>query len=140
MSKEIRIYSDGGSRGNPGPAAAGAVLYALQNGEEGEELGRASRYLGSTTNNQAEYTAIVIGLEKAKLLGADSVELFMDSELAVKQLKGEYKVKNQDLAKRFLEVKNLLTYFDHVVITHVRREKNKVADAIVNEVLDAHEK
>lgn len=130
--KHIQIFSDGGSRGNPGPSASGAVLYS----EDGEQIGSASLYLGINTNNQAEYTAIIIGLEEAKAMGATSVELCMDSELAVKQLKGEYKVKNPEIAKRFLEVKNLLTHFDAVKIKHVRREFNKAADALVNKVLD----
>ncbi len=134
--EHIRIYSDGGSRGNPGPAASGAVLKSMNGSIEGETIATASKYLGHDTNNQAEYTAIIIGLEKAKALGAMAVELYMDSELAVKQLKGEYRVKNPEIAKRFLEVKNLLTQFDHVKIKHVRRELNKEADAIVNEVLD----
>lgn len=128
----LKIYTDGGSRGNPGPAASGAVLYS----EEGEVVATASKYLGKDTNNQAEYTAIIIGLEKAKSLGAETIELCMDSELAVKQLKGEYKVKNPEIAKRFLEVKNLIVQFDHVKIKHVRRELNKAADALVNKVLD----
>jgi len=128
----LKIFTDGGSRGNPGPAASGAVLYA----EDGEVVATASKYLGKDTNNQAEYTAIIIGLEKAKSLGAETIELCMDSELAVKQLKGEYKVKNPEIAKRFLEVKNLIVQFDHVKIKHVRRELNKAADALVNKVLD----
>ncbi len=128
----LKIFTDGGSRGNPGPAASGAVLYS----ENGEVVATASKYLGHDTNNQAEYTAIVIGLEKAKSLGAKTIELFMDSELAVKQLKGEYKVKNPEIAKRFLEVKNLWIQFDVVKIKHVRRELNKAADALVNKVLD----
>lgn len=134
MSKHphLKIFTDGGSRGNPGPAASGAVLYS----EDGEIIATASKYLGRDTNNQAEYTAIVIGLEKAKELGAETLELFMDSELAVKQLKGEYKVKNPEIAKRFLEVKNLIAQFDYVKIKHVRRELNKAADALVNKVLD----
>ena len=135
MSKHehVKIYTDGGSRGNPGPAASGAVLYS----DKDVVIAKASKYLGHDTNNQAEYTAIVIGLEKAKSLGADFVELFMDSELAVKQLTGVYRVKNPEIAKRFLEVKNLIAQFDHVKIKHVRRELNKAADALVNEVLDA---
>lgn len=134
MSKHshIKIFTDGGSRGNPGPAASGAVLYS----EDGEEIATVHKYLGIDTNNQAEYTAIVIGLEKAKLLGAKIIDLYMDSELAVKQLKGEYRVKNPEIAKRFLEVKNLITCFDSVKIKHVRRELNKAADALVNKVLD----
>lgn len=135
---DIRLYTDGGARGNPGPAASGAVLKALQNGMEGEVVATASKYLGVDTNNQAEYTAIIIGLEKAKSLGATRVQVYLDSELATKQLNGQYRVKNPDIAKRFLEVRNLMQQFERVTFTHVRREKNKEADAIVNEVLDTH--
>lgn len=135
---DVRIYTDGGSRGNPGPSASGAVLKSLKNGKEGEVIATASKYLGKTTNNQAEYTAIVIGLEKAKQLGAKRVEMYLDSELATKQLNGRYRVKDQEIAKRFLEVKNLIHHFERVTFTHVRREKNKEADALVNEVLDRH--
>ena len=128
----VHIYTDGGARGNPGPAASGAVVKDL----EGNLLANVMKYLGKTTNNQAEYTAIVIGLERAVKLGATQVSLFMDSELATKQLKGEYRVKDPEIAKRFLEVKNLLHKFDRVTFTHVRREKNKEADALVNMCLD----
>lgn len=134
----IRLYTDGGSRGNPGPSASGAVIKSLSSKGEGETIATVSKYLGITTNNQAEYTAIIIGLEKAKQLKARVVELYMDSELAVKQLKGQYRVKNLDLAKRFMEVKNLIQAFDRVTFTHIRREKNTEADALVNKVLDAH--
>lgn len=134
----IRIYTDGGARGNPGPAASGAVLKKLEGAAEGEIIATASKYLGKTTNNQAEYTAIIIGLEKAKQLGATHVDMCMDSELATKQLNGQYKVKDQEIAKRFLEVKNLVHAFERVTFTHVRREKNKEADALVNKVLDEH--
>ena len=133
----VRIYTDGGSRGNPGPSASGAVIFALDETVEGEVLAEVMKYLGKTTNNQAEYTAIVVGLEKAAELGATGVELFMDSELAVKQLKGQYKVKNAEIAKRFLEVKNLTHKFEWVTYTHVRRENNKHADSLVNKCLDA---
>jgi len=128
----VHIFTDGGARGNPGPAASGAVIKSL----DGETLAQVMKYLGRTTNNQAEYTAIIIGLEKAKRLGATQVTLFMDSELATKQLKGEYRVKDPEIAKRFLEVKNLLPSFDRVTFTHVRREKNTEADALVNKCLD----
>ncbi len=134
----LRIYTDGGARGNPGPAASGAVLKELKQGKEGETLTTASKYLGKDTNNQAEYTAIIIGLEQAKKLGASQVEVYLDSELAAKQLNGQYRVKNPDIAKRFLEVRNLMHAFERVTFTHVRREKNTEADAIVNQVLDAH--
>lgn len=137
---KLRIYSDGGSRGNPGPAASAAVLKSMHNNQEVETVAVVSKYLGNTTNNQAEYTAIILGLKKAKELGANTIELFMDSELACKQLKGEYKVKNPEIAKRFLEVKNLLTAFHSVRIQHVRREKNTEADAVLNSVLDEMEK
>ncbi len=133
----MRIYTDGGSRGNPGPAASGAVLRWVEDGREGEIVAEASRYLGHDTNNQAEYTAIVIGLEKALELGAETVELVMDSELACKQLNGQYRVKNPEIAKRFIEVKNLMAMFKKVTVRHVLRAQNKDADAVVNRVLDA---
>ncbi len=129
---KVKIYTDGGSRGNPGPSASASVIKS----ESGETLAEVMKYLGSTTNNQAEYVAIIIGLRKALELGATRADLLMDSELAVKQLKGEYRVKNPDIAKRFLEVKNLLHQFAHVTIMHVRRERNKEADALVNKCLD----
>lgn len=135
---DVRIYTDGGSRGNPGPAASGAVIKTLRGGKEGEVIATASKFLGRDTNNQAEYTAIIIGLEKARSLGAKRVEMYLDSELAARQLNGQYKVKDAGIAKRFLEVKNLITKFERVTFTHVRREKNKEADAIVNKVLDEH--
>lgn len=134
----VRIYTDGGSRGNPGPAASGAVIKALHGEKEGEILARVSRYLGRDTNNQAEYTAIIIGLERARTLGATEVDMVMDSELAVKQLNGVYKVKNPEIAKRFVEVHNLLQDFRKVTFRHVRRAYNKEADALVNECIDAH--
>lgn len=129
---DVHIYTDGGSRGNPGPAASGAVIKT----PEGEVLAEVMKYLGKDTNNQAEYTAIVIGLERAAELGATNVSMFMDSELATKQLKGIYKVKHPEIAKRFLEVKNLTHKFKTVTFTHVRREYNKEADALVNICLD----
>lgn len=138
MPKHVRIYTDGGSRGNPGPSASGAVIKSLDAGTEGEVLDTVSRYLGVTTNNQAEYTAIVIGLERALHLGATHVEVFMDSELATKQLNGEYKVKDKGLAKLFLQVWNLKGQFKSCTFTHVRREKNTEADAVVNKSLDEH--
>lgn len=134
----VRVYTDGGSRGNPGPAASGAVIKALHGDKEGEILARVSRWLGRDTNNQAEYTAIIIGLERAKTLGATEVDMVMDSELAVKQLNGQYKVKNPDIAKRFVEVHNLMLHFKKVTFRHVLRAYNKEADAVVNECIDAH--
>ncbi|MBI4437733.1 ribonuclease HI family protein [Candidatus Uhrbacteria bacterium] len=129
----LKIFTDGGSRGNPGPAASGAVIQSAS----GETITHVSKYLGRTTNNQAEYTAIIIGLKKARELGATTVQVYMDSELACKQLNGEYRVKDPEIAKRFLEIKNVMHDFTRVTFTHVRREKNKEADAIVNRCLDA---
>lgn len=133
--KKIKIHTDGGARGNPGPAAAAAVLY-----EGDKEIDSVAKYMGEATNNQAEYMAILIGLERAKKLGAREVEMFMDTELAVKQLKGEYKVKNPDLAKLFVKVWNLTHEFDMVTFEHVRRELNKAPDALVNKTIDEHTK
>ncbi|OGL66519.1 hypothetical protein A2856_02400 [Candidatus Uhrbacteria bacterium RIFCSPHIGHO2_01_FULL_63_20] len=131
---KLITYSDGGSRGNPGPACGGAVVKKA----DGEILEAVSKYIGRATNNVAEYTGIIIALEAAKRHGATEVEMRMDSELAVKQLKGEYKVKNPDLAKLFMQVHNLMLGFKKVTFKHVRREQNTEADAAVNACLDAH--
>lgn len=135
--KHVRLYTDGGARGNPGPAGAGAVLKVVKDGEE-EVVDSLKKFLGETTNNQAEYKALILGLERAKSLGVKTVEAFMDSQLAVKQLNREYKVKDAELGKRFLEVWNLAQGFDGVTFTHIRREKNSEADALVNEAIDEH--
>lgn len=125
-------FSDGGARGNPGPAGVGAVLFNEKN-EIVEEL---SRYLGETTNNQAEYRALIMALEKAQALGATEMECYLDSELVVKQLNREYKVKNQDLAPLFLKVHNISLAFKKISFHHVPREKNSVADGLANQAMD----
>jgi ribonuclease HI len=135
MMKTFRIYCDGGARGNPGPAASGAVLV---DPETEELIGSAAEYLSTATNNQAEYHAVVLGLRKAKELGAGEVEVVMDSELAVRQLNGEYRVKNEELAKKYLEVHNLAQNFKRISFRHVTRDKNTRADELVNKVLDEH--
>lgn len=137
MTKRIRLYTDGGARGNPGPAGAGAVLKELD--DQGNEIGivaEVSKFLGETTNNQAEYYGIIYGLEKAKELGVEEVELYLDSELACKQINREYKVKHPEIAKRFLEVCNLIQPLKRFTCTHIRREKNTEADAMVNKAID----
>ena len=126
------IYSDGGARGNPGPSGIGAVLY----NEKNEVVAKISRYIGEGTNNQAEYQALLVALEKAKDLRAKEVKCYLDSELVVKQLKGEYKVKDQLLAQHFLKIWNLKKDFSNISFHHVRREKNKLADQLVNEAID----
>ena len=127
------VYTDGGARGNPGPAASGFVIY---NG--GEIIAREGKYLGIATNNQAEYNAILLGLEKAYNLKITELDCFLDSELVVKQLKLEYKVKNKDLAAIFIKAWNLSKKFKRIKFHHIPREKNKEADALVNEILDKH--
>lgn len=136
MPKHVRIYTDGGSRGNPGPSGLGAAIHIMRDGVEGETIASIAEYLGKTTNNQAEYMAIIRGLEEAKNLGAEVVEMVMDSELAVKQLNGEYRVRNPELAKRYLEVHDLRQQFKKVTFRHVRREKNTEADTLVNIAID----
>ncbi len=131
MTKLI-IHSDGGSRGNPGPGAIGVVI---SNGA-GEVVKEISHYIGRTTNNQAEYQAILTGLEVAHKLKASEVDCFLDSELVVKQLNHEYKVKDKDMASLFIKVHNLSLQFKKITFTHIRREHNKLADKLVNEALD----
>ncbi len=125
-------FSDGGARGNPGPAGIGAVLY----NEKNELLEELSFYLGETTNNQAEYRALIMALEKAQALGATEMDCYLDSELVVKQLNREYKVKNQDLAPLFLKVHNISLAFKKISFHHVPREKNSVADGLANRAMD----
>lgn len=127
------IHTDGGARGNPGPAGIGVVV---KNGKTGETLERHSEYIGHTTNNQAEYRAVILGLERCLALGAKEVDVIADSELLIKQARGEYKVKNRDLAARYMEMKNLETRIGRVHYAHVRREKNKEADALANQAMD----
>ncbi|MGI6373947.1 MAG: ribonuclease HI family protein [Patescibacteria group bacterium] len=134
MSKMI-IFSDGGARGNPGPAGIGAVIY----NEKKEVLATISQYLGETTNNQAEYHALLVALKKAQELGADQVECFLDSELVVKQLNLEYKIKSKELAPLFLEVYNLSWEFVGISFTHIPREQNTVADKLANQAMDRGE-
>ncbi len=128
------LFADGGSRGNPGPAASGAVLYD-EHGEVVEEVGL---FLGVATNNVAEWTALVSGLEAALARGVDEIAVRLDSELVVKQLSGEYRVKHAGLIPLHAKAKSLLRQFAHTDVRHVRREANTAADAVVNAVLDAH--
>ncbi|HPN15386.1 MAG TPA: ribonuclease HI family protein [bacterium] len=130
----LQIYTDGGARGNPGPAGIGAVVVDKDTGRVLEEV---AVYLGETTNNQAEYRAAIAALQKAVDLGAKTVELISDSELMIKQARGVYKVKNADLAKRYLELKNLETQLGgRVQYRHVKREHNTRADALANQAMD----
>ena len=130
--KALRIFADGGSRGNPGPAAVGAVLLD----EKGRKVGEVSRYIGGATNNIAEYLAVVYALQEAVFLKAKKVELNLDSQLVARQLKGEYRVKDQDILKFFDLALNLFKGFDKVDIKEVPREANKEADVLVNKALN----
>jgi len=128
----VRIHIDGGARGNPGPAAAGVVIES----DTGEKLYEAGLYLGKATNNVAEYRGLIAALTEAARLGADQVELFSDSELLVKQMAGEYRVKNAGLKPLYDEACQLRRQFSHCEIGHVRRADNTLADAMVNLAID----
>ena len=134
-NQKIIMYSDGGSRGNPGPAAVGVYIETL-----GKKYGEC---IGTKTNNEAEYGALIFGLKKMKaLLGKEKIknaeiECRLDSELIVKQLNHEYKLKEKHIQEFFIEVWNLMLDFGSVAFVHIPREQNKIADALVNEALDA---
>ncbi|MBU1032598.1 MAG: ribonuclease HI family protein [Patescibacteria group bacterium] len=130
---KLKINTDGGARGNPGPAGIGVVIVDADTGEMIEEH---AKYLGETTNNQAEYKAVILGLTRAVKLGASDVEILSDSELLIKQANMEYKVKNPEIAKRFLEMKNLCTQIGRCKFRHVRREQNTRADFLSNVAMD----
>lgn len=128
------VYSDGGSRGNPGPSASGFVIMD----EHERVLFEGGEYLGITTNNQAEYHGVRLGLKKALEMGARSVDFRIDSLLVVNQMNGIYKIKNRDLWPINERIRELVSRFDKVTFTHVRREFNQLADGMVNKTLDAH--
>jgi ribonuclease HI len=130
---KARLSTDGGARGNPGPAAYGYVLET----EDGTVLAAQGETIGVATNNVAEYSALIAGLEKALELGVGEVEVVSDSELMVKQMRGEYRVKNEVLRGLFLEASRLARQVGNVSYTAVRREHNKLADQLVNDALDA---
>lgn len=126
------LRTDGGSRGNPGPAGAGFVI---ENG--GQVICSGGRYLGSQTNNVAEYEALIWGLENALALGFSTVSVFADSELLVKQINGKYRVKSPQLKPLFLRALELLRHFGTFEVTHVYREQNALADEMANQAMDA---
>jgi ribonuclease HI len=127
------LWTDGGARGNPGPAAYAFVLET----EDGTVLDAQGTAIGTATNNVAEYSALVAGLRRAAELGVTTLELRSDSELMVKQMRGEYRVKNKDLQTLFLHASRAARDVGSVTYTHVRREHNELADRLVNEALDA---
>ena len=134
MSYHLLLRTDGGARGNPGPAGIGVVI---EDADSGKVLEEHSEYIGETTNNQAEYRAVLLGLARAVALRAASVSVLADSELLVRQATGTYKVKNPGIAQRFLELRNLETKLGVPVrYRHVRREQNTRADQLANEAMD----
>ncbi|MBA2763827.1 MAG: ribonuclease HI family protein [Thermoleophilaceae bacterium] len=132
MGAILTVHVDGGSRGNPGPAAVAAVATDAAGGTAGE----AAEFIGETTNNVAEYRAVQLGLRLARDLGADRVEVVNDSELVARQISGAYKVKNAGLKPLYLETMNALREFSEWRIRNVRREHNERADELVNIELD----
>lgn len=153
---KLLIFTDGGARGNPGPAAGGVVI----KNDKDEVVLKTSKYFGETTNNQAEYKALILALQKAKgifktcrdgdlsRLGnkdainrvSTNLECYLDSELIVKQLNHEYKIKDEGMQKLFITAWNLTLDFDSVKFIHIPREENKLADEMVNRELDLNEK
>jgi ribonuclease HI len=130
--KKIIIYCDGAARGNPGPAGAGALIL----GDDGSVIFELSKYLGETTNNQAEYQALIMALEEARKQGVDDVQIYSDSELMVRQIKGEYRVKNGGLKELFKLTLRKLQTFKKYSIDYLPREKNSIADALANRAID----
>ena len=128
-----RLYTDGGARGNPGPAAYGFVL----EDEDGTVLAAEGVAIGVATNNVAEYSGLIAGLERALALHVPTLEVVSDSELMVKQMRGEYRVKNEALRRLFVRASELVRQLGSVEFRHVRRAHNELADRLVNEALDA---
>ena len=131
---KLTIYSDGASKGNPGPAGVGVVI----EDERGRILQKVSKFIGHATNNEAEYSALIFGLETASLYQIDDIELRLDSELVVRQLTGKYKVRSVDLKPFYEQAKRWLSKFKCVSITHVPREQNRGADRLANEAVAKH--
>lgn len=136
LLEEAKLYTDGGSRGNPGDSACAYAICDMDN----NVVEKSGYYMGTATNNQAEYYGFKKGLERARDLGIDRVTLFSDSQLVVNQMNGFYKVKNQELAPLHQEVSDLADSFEKVTFVHIPRELNKIADKEVNRILDQHER
>lgn len=130
--KKLIIHTDGGARGNPGPAGIGVLI----EDDQGNVLYQEKKYLGHMTNNQAEYEAVIAALKQAKKLAGEELEIYLDSELIVEQLNRNYKIKNLELGKLFIKVWNLSQDFKKVNFIHVRREANTIADKLVNQAID----
>lgn len=136
LLEEAKLYTDGGSRGNPGDSACAYVICDMDN----SVVEKSGFYMGLATNNQAEYMGFKKALERAQNLGIDKISLFSDSQLVVNQMNGLYKVKNQELAPLHQDVKDLASSFEKITFTYVPREMNRIADKEVNRILDEHER
>ncbi len=132
MSKKIVAYVDGASRGNPGPSSCGVVIQDA----EGKTLKTLALRIGTATNNIAEYYALIFALQEAIIMKASEVQIYTDSELVARQFSGEYKIKEATLQQLFMLVTHLKTGFKKLAVSHVPREKNKLADAAANQALD----
>ena len=130
--QKLIIYTDGGARGNPGPAGAGVAIYD----ENKKLLSKHSKFLGEMTNNQAEYEAVVYAIQEAKKTDAEEIDFYLDSELLVGQLSREFKIKNMELAKYFIKIWNAGQIFKKISYYHIPRELNKEADRLVNQAID----
>ena len=133
-TSKLTIFTDGAARGNPGPAAIGCVI----KDDKGTLVASISRCLGATTNNQAEYRAVIAALEKAVSLGARQVVLYSDSELVVKQINGQYKIKHAALRPLYMEIVRLAGALESFKVFNIPRERNKEADALANKALDSN--
>jgi len=131
---EAQLYADGGSRGNPGPSAGGFAILDMEN----NVVITSGKYLGITTNNQAEYHSLKGGIEEAIKHNIKVLHVYMDSLLVVNQMKGIYRIRNRDLWPIYQSIKEMLSNFNEVNFNHIPREFNKLADSIVNETLDEH--
>ena len=130
--KKLVLYVDGGARGTPGPAGIGVVIQ----GDDRKTIKEFNKYIGTTTNNIAEYNAVIYGLQEALMQKADEIELNLDSELVAQQLKGEYRVKNTNIKPLFEQALHLLSGFKKFQIKHVDRSENKEADKLVNKAIN----
>lgn len=127
---KLQIYTDGGARGNPGPSGIGVVI------KYDDKILKFSKFIEHSTNNQAEYKAVILALEEAKKLKAKEIDFYLDSELVVNQLNRKYKIKNKDLSFLFIQIWNLSSNFNKITYNHIPREQNKEADKLVNQAID----
>ncbi len=134
MPGTLRLYTDGAARGNPGPAGLGVVI----EDEQGMRLRGLCRYIGTATNNKAEYLALIEGLNAVREWKPDRLEVFLDSQLVVEQVNGRWKIKHADLQPLARRIQSLLAEFPSVSVTHVPREKNRGADALANRAIDEY--